>query len=78
MIDSIVQDKKDVLPCAVKSQGKYGLEKDLFVGLPVKLGISGVEEIIELKLSDDELKALKASADHVKELCNRVEELKLL
>ncbi|MGE4546646.1 MAG: malate dehydrogenase [Desulfurella sp.] len=78
MIDSIVQDKKDVLPCAVKSQGKYGLEKDLFVGLPVKLGLSGVEEIIELKLSDDELKALKVSGDHVKELCNRVEELKLL
>jgi len=78
MIDSIVLDKKDVLPCAVKSQGKYGLGKDLFVGLPVKLGLSGVEEIVELKLSDEELNALKVSADHVKELCNRVEELKLL
>jgi malate dehydrogenase len=78
MIDSIVLDKKDVLPCAVKTQGKYGLEKDLFVGLPVKLGLSGIEEIVELKLSDEELKALKVSADHVKELCNRVEELKLL
>jgi malate dehydrogenase len=78
MIDSIVLDKKDVLPCAVKSQGKYGLEKDLFVGLPVKLGLSGIEEIVELKLSDEELKALKVSGDHVKELCNRVEELKLL
>jgi malate dehydrogenase len=78
MIDSIVLDKKDVLPCAVKSQGKYGLGKDLFVGLPVKLGLSGVEEIVELKLSDEELKALKVSGDHVKELCNRVEELKLL
>jgi malate dehydrogenase len=78
MIDSIVLDKKDVLPCAVKSQGKYGLGKDLFVGLPVKLGLSGIEEIVELKLSDEELKALKVSGDHVKELCNRVEELKLL
>ncbi|MGC8501777.1 malate dehydrogenase [Desulfurella sp.] len=78
MIDSIVRDKKDVLPCAVKTQGKYSLGKDLFVGLPVKLGISGIEEIVELKISDEELKALKVSADHVKELCNRVEELKLL
>ncbi|OSS41989.1 Malate dehydrogenase [Desulfurella amilsii] len=78
MIDSIVRDKKDVLPCAVKTQGKYGLEKDLFVGLPVKLGKSGIEEIVELKMSGEELKALKVSGDHVKELCKRVEELKLL
>lgn len=78
MIDSIVRDKKDILPCAVKTQGKYGLAKDLFVGLPVKLGLSGVEEIVEFKLSNEELQALKLSADHVKELCNRVEELKLL
>lgn len=78
MIDSIIGDKKDVLPCAVKTQGKYGLPKDLFVGLPVKLGLSGVEDIIELKLSDNELNGLKVSADHVRDLCNRVEELKLL
>jgi malate dehydrogenase len=78
MIESIVLDKKDILPCAVKTQGKYGLDPDLYVGLPARLGQSGVEEVVELKLTDDELAALKASADHVRALCNRVEELKLL
>ena len=78
MVEAIVKDTKDVLPCAVKTQGKYGLDPDLFVGLPARLGQNGVEEIVELKLNDEELAALKASADHVKELCNRIEELKLL
>ncbi len=78
MIESIVKDKKDILPCAVKTQGKYGLDPDLYVGLPTRLGQSGVEEVVELKLTDEELAALKASADHVRALCNRVEELKLL
>ncbi|WP_022671036.1 malate dehydrogenase [Hippea alviniae] len=78
MVEAIVKDTKDILPCAVKTQGKYGLDPDLFVGLPAKLGQNGVEEVVELDLTDEELAALKASADHVKELCNRIEELKLL
>ncbi len=78
MIESIVLDKKDILPCAVKTQGKYGLDPDLYVGLPTRLGQSGVEEVVELNLTKEELDALKASADHVRALCNRVEELKLL
>ncbi len=78
MIESIVLDKKDILPCAVKTQGKYGLDPDLYVGLPTRLGQNGVEEVVELKLNQEELDALKASADHVRALCNRVEELKLL
>jgi len=78
MIESIVLDKKDILPCAVKTQGKYGLDPDLYVGLPARLGQNGVEEVVELKLNQEELDALKASADHVRALCNRVEELKLL
>ncbi len=78
MIESIVLDKQDILPCAVKTQGKYGLDPDLYVGLPAKLGQKGVEEVVELQLNEDELNALRASADHVRDLCNRVEELKLL
>ncbi len=78
MVESIVKDKHDILPCAVKTQGKYGLDPDLFVGLPAKLGRKGIEEVIELDLTEDELNALKASAEHVRQLCNRIEELKLL
>ena len=78
MVESIAKDTHDILPCAVKTQGKYGLDPDLFVGLPAKLGKNGVEEVVELELTEDELNALKASADHVRQLCNRIEELKLL
>ncbi len=78
MVEAIVKDTKDILPCAVKTQGKYGLDPDLYVGLPARLGQNGVEEVVEFKLTDEELEALKASAEHVRQLCNRVEELKLL
>jgi len=67
MVDSIVLDKKQILPCAVRLEGEYGI-KGLFVGVPVKLGAKGVEEIIELELTDDERSALQRSADSVKEL----------
>ncbi len=78
MVHAIVHDTKDILPCAVKTQGKYGLDPDLFVGLPARLGINGVEEVVEFKLSEEELNALKASAEHVKALCKRVDELGIL
>ena len=55
------------MPCSVFLQGEYGLN-DLFVGVPVKLGASGVEEIIQLELSSDERAALQKSAGAVKEL----------
>jgi malate dehydrogenase len=67
MVDSIVLDKKQILPCAVRLEGEYGI-KGLFVGVPVKLGAKGVEEIIELELTEDERAALQRSADSVKEL----------
>jgi malate dehydrogenase len=67
MVDSILLDQKRVLPCATFLQGEYGIE-DLFVGVPVKLGASGVEEIVELKLSESELANLKNSAGAVREL----------
>jgi malate dehydrogenase len=67
MVESIVKDKKRILPCSVLLQGEYGL-KDVFVGVPVKLGKKGVEEIIELKLTDEEKQALYASASRVKSI----------
>jgi len=67
MVDSIVLDKKQILPCAVRLEGEYGI-KGLFVGVPVKLGAKGVEQIIQLELTDAEQAALQKSADSVKEL----------
>jgi malate dehydrogenase len=67
MVESIVKDKKRILPCSVLLQGEYGL-KDVFLGVPVKLGKKGVEEIIELKLTDEEKQALYASASRVKSI----------
>ena len=66
MVEAIVKDKKRILPCAVHLQGEYGL-KDTFVGVPVKLGKKGIEEIIQIKLNPDEQAALKKSADDVSE-----------
>ena len=67
MVDAILQDQKRILPCAAYLQGEYGIE-DLFVGVPVKLGASGIEEIIELDLRDNELADLENSAGAVREL----------
>jgi malate dehydrogenase len=67
MVESILKDKKKVLPCAVHLEGEYGI-KGLFVGVPVKLGKDGIEKIYEIKLDDAEKAALKKSADAVQEL----------
>jgi malate dehydrogenase len=67
MVDSIVHDQKRVLPCAALCQGEYGID-GLFVGVPVKLGKDGVEEIIEIELSEEERADLHRSADAVREL----------
>ena len=69
MVESILKDKKKVLPCAVQLKGEYGID-GLFVGVPVKLGRSGVEKIYEIKLTSDEATALKRSAAAVEELVN--------
>jgi malate dehydrogenase len=66
MVESVVRDSKRVLPCAAWLTGQYGL-KDVYVGVPVKLGKNGVEQIYELKLSDAEMKMLQDSAGRVKE-----------
>ena len=67
MVEAILKDKKKILPCAAFLQGEYGVS-DLFVGVPVKLGAGGVEEIIQITLSADEQAALTKSADAVREL----------
>lgn len=77
MVEAILKDKKKILPCCVFADGAYGIN-DTFVGLPVKLGKGGVEEVFQIKLTDDELRQLHVSADHVKELCHRIHELGLL
>jgi malate dehydrogenase len=66
MVESVLKDKKRVMPCAAYLTGQYGL-KDVYIGVPIKLGAGGVEEIIELKLTEEEKKALQASANVVKE-----------
>ncbi|MBX5456051.1 MAG: malate dehydrogenase [Thermogemmatispora sp.] len=67
MIDSIVLDKKMIMPCSAYLQGEYGIQ-NLFVGVPVKLGANGVEQIIELELTEDERALLHKSAAAVQEL----------
>jgi malate dehydrogenase len=67
MVDAILLDQKRILPCAAYLQGEYGID-DLFVGVPVKLGASGIEEIVQLEVSESELADLKNSAGAVREL----------
>ena len=67
MVEAILKDKKKILPCAVYLEGEYGIN-GLFVGVPAKLGANGIEQVIEIKLSDEESAALKKSAGAVKEL----------
>ena len=66
MVESIVKDKKRILPCAVYLKGEYGIN-DTVVGVPVKLGVKGVEEIVQIKLNADEQAALNKSANDVKQ-----------
>jgi malate dehydrogenase len=69
MVDSILLDKKMIVPCAVYLKGEYGIE-NLFVGVPAQLGAKGVEKVVEVELSSDEQALLHKSADAVKELIN--------
>ena len=67
MADAYLHDRKRVLPCAAYLEGEYGL-KGLYVGVPVRIGKGGVEQVLEISLTADEKKALDVSASHVKEL----------
>ena len=67
MAEAILKDKKKILPCAAYLDGEYGFN-DLFIGVPVKLGVGGVEEVIQITLTDDEKEALANSANAVQGL----------
>jgi malate dehydrogenase len=67
MVEAILKDKKKILPCSVFLQGEYGI-RDLFVGVPVKLGARGLEQVVEIALTPEEAAALARSADAVREL----------
>ena len=68
MAEAILKDKKKIVPCAAYLDGEYGI-KGLFVGVPVKLGAKGIEQIVQIKLTPEEQAGLNKSADAVKELC---------
>lgn len=72
MAETIIKDKKKIIPCSVLSNGEYGIN-GIFVGLPARLGTKGVEEIIEIDLMPDESSALRRSSNAVSELCRIVD-----
>ncbi len=67
MVEAIIKDQKRIFPCCAWLKGQYGL-KEIYLGVPVKLGKKGIEEIIELKLNKDEIELLNSSANSVKEV----------
>lgn len=74
MVEAIHKDEKQVMPCAVLCEGEYGL-KNVIVGVPVKIGRGGAEQIVEYELTGDERSALETSANAVRELCRTVDRL---
>lgn len=74
MVESILKDKRKILPCSALCQGEYGLN-DVFVGVPVKLGGTGVEEVVEIRLAGEEANQLKRSAETVRDLCQFVDKV---
>ncbi|MDR1022635.1 MAG: malate dehydrogenase [Prevotellaceae bacterium] len=77
MVEAILRDQKRIFPCCVKLNGEYGV-KDIFLGVPVKLGREGVEQIIEIELNEAERKDFDASAKAVREVMNVFDEMKLI
>ncbi len=74
MVEAIAKDKRKILPCAALCEGEYGIH-GLFMGVPVKLGENGIEQIFDIKLNEEEASALKRSAEAVKVLCEHVDRL---
>jgi malate dehydrogenase len=72
MIEAVLLDKKRMLPCTAFLEGEYGCD-GIFFGVPVTLGITGIENIIELKLTDEEKKAINTSAQDVKQMIDEVD-----
>lgn len=76
MVKAIIKDQKRIFPCCAWLQGQYGL-KDIYLGVPVKLGKTGIEEIIELKLTKDEMALLQQSAKSVKEVMDVLDNMQM-
>lgn len=76
MVEAIVLDQKRIFPCCAYLEGEYGLDK-IYLGVPVKLGKNGIEQIIELQLNEGEKALLEASAKSVKEVMNALDEMNL-
>lgn len=74
MVEAIVRDQKRVFPVCIRLEGEYGIE-GCYLGVPVVLGKNGVEKIIELQLTEDEMAALRTSRDHVIEVMNVLDKL---
>jgi malate dehydrogenase len=77
MVEAILLDQKRIFPCCVKLEGEYGLN-DMFVGVPVKLGKNGIEQIIEVSLNETEKELLHASANAVKKIMEILDGMKIL
>ncbi len=77
MVETIVKDEHRIFPVCSWLTGEYGLE-NIYLGVPVKLGKNGIEEIIELELNEDEMKLLRASAAHVKEVLQVLDDMKIV
>jgi len=75
MAESILKDSGRILPAAAYCDGEYGLN-DLFIGVPVKLGFNGIEEVIEVDLNDEEQALMQTSADHVQSNLDNLNRLK--
>jgi malate dehydrogenase len=71
MVDAILKDKKKILPCAAYLEGEYGI-RGLYMGVPVKLGSKGVEQVVEISLTNEERIALQKSAASVQELVQKI------
>jgi malate dehydrogenase len=76
MVKAIIKDQKRIFPCCVMLNGQYGL-KDIYLGVPVKLGKKGIEEIIELKLNKDEMALLTQSSKAVKEVMDVLDNMQM-
>ncbi len=76
MVEAIVRDENRIFPCCVRIDGEYGI-KNMFLGVPVKLGKNGIEEIIELQLNADEMKLLRDSANAVRSVMDVYDNMSL-
>ncbi len=72
MIEAILQDKRRILPCTAYLEGEYGWS-GIFFGVPVMMGINGIEKVIELEMKDEEKVALDKSAQDVKKTCDEID-----